>query len=105
MKVAVIGDSTFIKGFELVGAEGYKATNIREVRTVLRTVINSRRYAVVIIPERYVEETRDIRQRIIKSQNPLPLFAFLPDYTGIKGARIEELRRIISLAVGIELKI
>ncbi len=105
MKIAVIGDSLFIKAFELLGAEGFKAENEREIIQTLKNLIEQREHGMIIIPERYVEATNEIRERIIKSGAVVPIFAFLPDYTGKTGQRVEELKKLISLAVGIQLKL
>jgi len=104
MKVAVIGDPTFVKGFELMGAVGFVTEDTTEVKRILNKIIESEEYALVILPERFVEDTREIRKKVIKNRRVAPVFSFIPDYTGIKGKRIEELRREISLAVGIQLK-
>jgi vacuolar-type H+-ATPase subunit F/Vma7 len=42
---------------------------------------------------------------LIREGKITPLFTFLPDFTGVKGKRLEELKRSISLAVGAELKL
>ncbi|MCD6513358.1 MAG: V-type ATP synthase subunit F [Candidatus Odinarchaeota archaeon] len=105
MKVAVIGDPTFVRGFELIGCEGFITEDVREIKRILTELIESRDYAVIILPERFVDDTWDIRSKVIKSGQVGPLFAFLPDYTGISGKRLEELKRKISLAVGIKLKL
>jgi hypothetical protein len=34
-----------------------------------------------------------------------PVFALIPDLTGMSGMRLEELKRIISLAIGAELEL
>ncbi|MGQ4834133.1 MAG: V-type ATP synthase subunit F [Candidatus Asgardarchaeia archaeon] len=105
MKVAVIGDKTFVKGFELLGCEGFVTEDISEVRRLLKSLIDKREHALIILPERFVDSTRDIRDTVIKREQVAPLFAFLPDYTGISGKRLEELKKKISLAVGIKLKL
>jgi hypothetical protein len=63
------------------------------------------RFALIILPDRYVETTTEIRSRIVKEGKVIPIFSFIPDYTGIKGKRVEELKRSVSLAVGAKLKL
>mgnify|MGYP000504069335 CR=1 FL=1 len=105
MKVASIGDNMFIKMFELIGAVGYKAEDEEELKKILAQLIKEKKYAIIVLPERYVEATREIREKLAREGEYFPLFAFLPDHTGIKDRRIEELKRLISLAVGVELKL
>ncbi|MGQ4890877.1 MAG: V-type ATP synthase subunit F [Candidatus Njordarchaeia archaeon] len=105
MRIAVIGDTLFIKAFELIGSDGFKAENEKEIINILKKVIEQKEYGLIIIPERYVKATKPIRERLIKAGSVTPLFAFLSDYTGETGQRIEELKKLISLAVGIQLKL
>lgn len=104
MKIAVIGEEAFIKAFELIGAKGFKATNEEQVNEIITKILESGEYGMIILPERFLETTKDIRDRRYKRGEIKPIFAFLPDYTGITGKRIEELQKLISLAVGIQMK-
>ena len=105
LNVVVIGDSTFIAGFELIGIKGVKATNAEAVKKVLKEIIESEKYATIILPERFVDASKDARSIIMREGKITPLFTFLPDHTGIKGKRAEELKKGISLAVGTELEL
>ena len=105
MKAAAIGDPTFITGFNLVGVEGFLAQTEDEVKQVLKEVLRKNQYALLILPERYVEATAEIRSRILKEREIIPMFSFIPDYTGISGKRVEELKKSVSLAVGAKLKL
>jgi vacuolar-type H+-ATPase subunit F/Vma7 len=105
LKAAAIGDSTFVAGFELIGIEGFKAKNIEDIKKILRELTENDEYAVILLPERFVEASKEARLRLVRERKIAPIFAFLPDYTGIKGKRIEELKKSISLAVGTELKL
>lgn len=105
LKVAAVGDPVFISGFMLAGAEGFEATSGEEVIKLVRELTESGRYGLVVLPERFVEETKELRSKLIREGRIVPIFAFIPDYTGVKGRRVEELKRSISLAVGAELKL
>jgi len=105
LKLAAIGDEMFIRMFELVGAMGYVAKTEEEVRKTLKQLVDSKEIAIIILPERFVDASREIRRKLIEAGEYFPLFAFLPDHTGIKELRIEELKKLISLAVGTELKL
>ncbi len=105
LKVAAVGDPTFIAGFELIGIKGFKATDLEGVKKILRELTESEEYGIVLVPERFVDASKEARSKIIRERKIAPLFAFLPDYTGIKGKRVEELKKTISLAVGTELNL
>ena len=104
MKIAVIGDPIFIKSFEILGAEGFEAKEEEEARKKLAEIIEKKEYGLIILPERFVEATKDLREKLLRTGVYYPLFAFMPDYTGIKDKRIKELQKLISLAVGIKLE-
>lgn len=104
MSAAAIGDPTFTAGFKLVGIDGIVAIRDEEVLGVLKKLIEEDRYKLLILPERLVKATKELRSRLMKEGKVTPMFAFIPDYTGVKGERVEELKRSISLAVGAELR-
>lgn len=91
-----------VAGFQLAGAEGYRAETPQEAIPILRKLIEIGNHAIIILPERFAEATRELRR--IRAERLTPIFVFVPDYTGIKGIRIEELKRSISVAVGAKLK-
>jgi vacuolar-type H+-ATPase subunit F/Vma7 len=105
LRVAAVGDSIFISGFMLVGVEGFEVEDEKLLNQTLKNLIESNQYAVIILPERFVEETQEFRFKLIKEGRITPIFAFIPDYTKVKGKRVEELKKSISLAVGAELKL
>ncbi len=104
MKIAAVGDPAFISVFELLGAEGFEVSEEVELSMVLREVL-SRGYALVVLPEKYVEATKILREQLAREGRVTPLFAFLPTEPASRGARVEELRKLISLAIGAELKL
>jgi len=103
MKIAAVGDPAFISVFELLGAEGFEASN-DDLLSVLRKIVEED-YALVVLPEKYVEATRILREQLAREGRVTPLFAFLPTEPASRGARVEELRKLISLAIGAELKL
>jgi len=104
LSAAAIGDPTFTAGFKLVGIDGIVAVRDEEVLEALKKLIEEDRYKLLILPERLVKATKELRSRLMKEGKVTPIFAFIPDYTGVKGERVEELKRSISLAVGAELR-
>ena len=104
MSAAAIGDPTFTAGFKLVGIDGIVAVRDEEVLEALKKLIEEDKYKLLILPERLVKATKELRSRLMKEGKVTPIFAFIPDYTGVKGERVEELKRSISLAVGAELR-
>ena len=104
MRIAVLGDPTFVKGFELIGAEGF-IINDNELKKRLIELVNSNKYGLIILPERFTDLTRDLRERLLREERLAPIFAFLPDYTGIRGKRFEEVKKYMFLAMGFSIKV
>ncbi|KYH37572.1 MAG: V-type ATP synthase subunit F [Candidatus Bathyarchaeota archaeon B23] len=104
MSIAVVGPSPFITCFTLIGAVGFEAEDGERADEVLRRLIEED-YKLIILPERFAEETRELRQRVMAEEGITPVFALIPDFTLETGMRMEELRRVISLAVGTKLEL
>ena len=105
MSVAVVGSSSFVSCFELAGAVGFEAGSGEEVAGVLSDLVEGSNFKLIIVPERFTDDTFKIRSLIMSRGDVTPVFALVPDLTGMSGMRLEELKRIISLAIGAELEL
>jgi vacuolar-type H+-ATPase subunit F/Vma7 len=104
MSIAVIGPSSFVTCFQLIGAKGYEAYNEETVITTLNRISNDD-YKLIIVPEQYTEATRPIREDVMKRGEITPLFALIPGLSMETGMRMEELQAVVSLAIGTKLEI
>ena len=104
MSIAVIGPSSFVTCFQLIGARGYEANNEEAVITILNRISNGD-YKIIIVPEQYTEATRSIREDVMKRGEITPLFALIPGLTMETGMRMEELQAVVSLAIGTRLEL
>jgi vacuolar-type H+-ATPase subunit F/Vma7 len=105
MSVAVIGPSSFVTCFELIGAVGYEELEGSSIEATLKKVVNQEDYSVIIIPERFAKETRPIREEVMSKGEITPVFALIPDFTMETGMRMEELQDVVSLAIGTKLEL
>jgi len=105
MSVAVIGPSSFITCFELVGAEGYNVTEGPALAEIIEKLVNEKKYKLIIFPERFTKETEQVREQALKRGAITPVFAFVPDFTMETGMRMQELQAVISLALGTKLEL
>jgi vacuolar-type H+-ATPase subunit F/Vma7 len=105
MSVAVIGPDSFITCFQLIGAEGFDASTGEAVAETLSHLVDEGRFQLVIIPERFVEQTRAVRERVMNRGDITPVFALIPDFTMETGMRMEELQAVVSLAIGTRLEL
>ena len=104
MSIAVIGPSSFVTCFQLIGARGYEANDEETVTAALDKVLAGD-YKIVIVPEKYTETTRPIRDEVMRRGEITPLFALIPGLTMETGMRMEELQAVVSLAIGTKLEL
>ncbi|MBD3172054.1 hypothetical protein GF326_06245 [Candidatus Bathyarchaeota archaeon] len=104
MSIAVIGPSSFVTCFQLIGARGYEANDEETVVATLDNII-SNEYKIIIIPEQYTNATRPFRDEIMRRGEITPLFALIPGLAQETGMRMEELQAAVSLAIGTKLEI
>ena len=105
MSVAVIGPDSFITCFQLIGAEGFDAGSGEAVAATVSDLVEEGRFQLIIIPERFAEQTRTIRERIMTRGDITPVFALIPDFTMETGMRMDELQAVVSLAIGTRLEL
>ena len=105
MSVAVIGPSSFITCFQLIGAEGYNSVTGEEVAKTLSRLVDEKKYKLIILPERFAAETLPVRELVLKRGAISPVFALVPDFTMETGDRMQELQAVISLAIGTKLEL
>ena len=105
MSVAVIGPDSFITCFQLIGAEGFDAGSGEALIETLTNLVDKGGFQLIIIPERFAEVTRPVRDRVMIQGDITPIFALIPDLTMETGMRMEELQAVVSLAIGTRLEL
>ena len=103
MRVAAVGDRIFVSVFGLIGADRFKVESDEEFLSTITDLVRRREYSMIIVPERYLDLTKEIRSKLIGEGKIEPIFAFVPE----KGLnkRVNELKELISLAIGLKLEI
>ena len=103
MRVAAVGDRIFVSVFGLIGADRFKVESDEEFLSTITDLIRRREYSMIIVPERYLDLTKEIRSKLIAEGKSELIFAFVPE----KGLnkRVNELKELISLAIGLKLEI
>ena len=103
MRVAAVGDRIFVSVFGLIGADRFKVESDEEFLSIVTDLIRRREYSMIIVPERYLDLTKEIRSKLVAEGKIEPIFAFVPE----KGLnkRVNELKELISLAIGLKLEI
>ena len=103
LRVAAVGDRIFISVFGLIGAERFRVDSEEEFRSTIMDLVKRGEYSMIIVPERYIDLTREIRSELISEGRVEPIFAFVPE----KGLnkRVEELKELVSIAIGLRLEI
>jgi vacuolar-type H+-ATPase subunit F/Vma7 len=105
MSIAVIGPSSFVTCFELIGAKGYEEHGEDAMVATLNRLVDEDEFKLIIIPENYAGATRPIREEVMKRGHITPIFALIPGLTMETGMRMEELQAVVSLAIGTKLEL
>lgn len=105
MSIAAIGSSPFVTCFELIGVEGFEAESGEEVVKTLGDLVEGKKFKLIVFPERFAKETDEIRSTVMKKGEISPIFALIPDLTMVSGLRLEELKAVVSLAIGTKLEL
>ena len=94
MRVAAVGDRIFVSVFGLVGADRFKVESDEEFLSTITDLVRRREYSMIIVPERYLDLTKEIRSKLVAEGKIEPIFAFVPE----KGLnkRVNELKELIS---------
>jgi len=71
----------------------------------LSDLVKDERFQLIIVPERFAEETRPVRERVMNRGDIIPVFALIPDFTMETGMRMKELQEVVSLAIGTRLEL
>ena len=103
MRIVAIGDGSFTALWRLVGAEALEANSDDEVQRILERVFRSGEYSALIIPERFLNYVNEVRSELHLEEQIEPVVVFVPE-PGL-GRRAEDLRRRISLAMGVEVHV
>jgi len=103
MRIVAIGDRSFTALWRLVGAEALEANSDDEVQRILERVFRSGEYSALIIPERFLNYVNEVRSELHLEDQIEPVVVFVPE-PGL-GRRAEDLRRRISLAMGVEVHV
>ena len=101
--MAVIGDEVIVSVFSLIGADGFKILRDEDVPKIIEDILSKGEYSIIVLPERYVDLTRDLREKLRSEEAISAIFAFIPEKTLEK--RSEELKSLIGQAMGTKLKI
>ena len=102
--VAVIGPSAFVTTFELAGVEGFEAENAEDVINIVHKLLEKKDFHLVILPEQFTNETKQLRETS-KQRSLSPIFILIPDFSMDTGSRLEELRTLISSAIGFRINL
>ena len=102
--IAVIGDEYFTLFFKFAGAEPHIVKNLSEGREKFAKLVKERKHKLIIISEDLARETTNIRENIIKEGKTYPICLIVPDFSGSKKFRLNEIRKWISEAMGIQIR-
>lgn len=102
MKVAAIGDRSFTLIWRLIGVEPIEVESEKDFLRAFGSALRSGEYSAVLIPERFLDLANRVKSEL-QPERVEPMLVVVPE-RGL-GKRAEDLRRRISLAMGVEVQI
>jgi len=101
MKLAAIGDDIFVSLWRFIGVEGYSVKSSDEFSKIFERLLKSDEYSALMIPESFLDLASKILEATVR-EGVEPLLIVVPERGSRK--RVEDLRRKISMAMGVEIK-
>ena len=91
--------------FRLVGFDILMEENDQKLISKLSNLLETKldEYALIIMPEEYVEPTKKLRDKVREQGHSIPVFLFLPDIRNPKYLQLAELNEMLRRALGISL--
>ena len=99
--IAMIGDSSTVRGFAAGGVHPYPASASEQALTTLRDLVAGGKYAIIFITEALAEPILDTISRL--RTGAIPAVIVVPDQSGARGLGFEKTRLAVERAIGIDL--
>jgi len=99
--IAMIGDSSTVRGFAAGGVHPYPAAESDAALAMLRELVAGGRYAIIFITEALAEPILDTISRL--RTGAVPAVIVVPDQSGARGIGFEKTRLAVERAIGIDL--
>ena len=99
--IAMIGDSSTVRGFSAGGVHAYPAAESEEALATLRKLVAMDQYAVIFITEALAAPIVDTISRV--RTGSVPAVIVVPDQSGARGIGFEKTRLAVERAIGIDL--
>lgn len=99
--IAMIGDSSTVRGFAAGGVHPYPAAESEQALATLRELVAGGKYAIIFITEALAEPILDTISRL--RTGAIPAVIVVPDQSGARGLGFEKTRLAVERAIGIDL--
>ena len=100
-KIAMIGDSSTVRGFAGAGVVGFPTYQSREALERLRALASSGDYAIIFVTETLAEPVLSDITRI--PTGSVPAIIVVPDQSGARGVGFRKIQSAVEKALGIDL--
>jgi len=99
-------DETVAYAFSIIGFDFIIIDDDEKIVDTLEEVLGKgEKYAIVVMSERFVEATRNFRDKLREKAMFIPAFLFIPDISKPEFKQLDELEELLQRALGITLKI
>jgi vacuolar-type H+-ATPase subunit F/Vma7 len=105
MGMVMVGDRYLNIAFRLAGVKTVEADNEDNAVKKVEEIVSKGNYSIVIISEKVANRVKALRENLLKTRKPYPMFVIIPDFEGPLNERVEELHRLVNQATGVKLKL
>lgn len=105
-RLAIVGPSDMVSGFQALGVEAHNATNsiealdrLREIKKISNDPADERSYAVVCVIDDVIQDVDQAEYAKVIA-GALPAVVVLPGPNGSSGVAVQRLRLLAQKAVG-----
>lgn len=98
-------DESLAYAFALIGFESRIVEKDEDLPSILEEILekDKEKYALIVLPEKFVESTRRIREKLREQGSILPAFLFVPELKKPVFHQLSELRELVRRALGMSL--
>ena len=100
-KIGVIGNRDAVMGFMSVGFSAFEADSAETAARILHRLVRSGEYGVIFVTENYAKDMEDAIGAY--RDHPIPAIVSIPDESGSSGYGMNNLRRAVERAVGVDI--
>ncbi len=100
-------DESLAFAFSIIGFESKIVDKDEDLPVLLGEILekDKEKYALIVMPEKYVKLTQHIREKLREQGDILPAFLFIPELKNPVFYQLSEIKELVRRALGMSLKV